>query len=125
MAETSSYSRGAHPSQRRYPPELRERAVPMVQQAIAESGERFGVITKVARQLGIGTESLRSWVRQAEIDQGQRPGTSAQDKERVAAWNGRCGSYAGPMRSCGAPRLSSRPSSTAGVRDDPLHRPAP
>jgi transposase len=84
MAETNSYSRGAHPSQRRYPPELRERAVRMVQQAIQESGERFGVITKVARQLGIGTESLRSWVRQAEIDQGQRPGTSSQDKERIA-----------------------------------------
>jgi transposase len=75
----------AHPSQRRYPPELRERAVRMVQQNIQESGERFGVITKVARQLGIGTESLRSWVRQAEIDGGQRPGTSTQDKERIAA----------------------------------------
>jgi transposase len=85
MAETSSYSRGAHPSQRRYPPELRERAVRMVQQAIEESGERFGVITRVARQLGIGTESLRSWVRQAEVDGSQRPGTSTQDKERIAA----------------------------------------
>jgi transposase len=84
MAETSSYSRGAHPSQRRYPPELRERAVRMVQQAIEESGERFGVITKVARQLGIGTESLRSWVRQAEIDDGQRLGVTTQDKERIA-----------------------------------------
>jgi transposase-like protein len=60
MAETSSYSTGLHPSQRRYPPELPERAVRMVQQAIEESGERFGVITRVARQLGIGTESLRS-----------------------------------------------------------------
>ena len=85
MAETSSYSRGAHPSQRRYPPELRERAVRMVQQAIQESGERFGVITRVARQLGIGTESLRSWVRQAEVDGGLRPGISSQDKDRIAA----------------------------------------
>jgi transposase len=85
MAETSSYSRGSHPSQRRYPPELRERAVRMVQQAIEESGERFGVITRVARQLGLGTESLRSWVRQAEVDQGQRPATSTQDKARIVA----------------------------------------
>ena len=84
MAETGNYSRGAHPSQRRYPPELRERAVRMVQQAIEESGERFGVITRVARQLGIGTESLRSWVGQAEVDGGHRPGTSTQDKERIA-----------------------------------------
>jgi transposase len=85
MAETDSYSRGPHPAQRCYPPELRERAVRMVQQAIEESGERFGVITRVARQLGIGTESLRSWVRQAEIDGGQRPGVNTQDKERIAA----------------------------------------
>jgi transposase len=56
-----------------------------VQQAIEESGERFGVITRVARQLGIGTESLRSWVRQADVDGGLRPGTSNQDRERIDA----------------------------------------
>lgn len=56
-----------------------------MQQAIEESGERFGVITRVARQLGIGTESLRSWVRQADVDGGLRPGTSNQDRERIDA----------------------------------------
>jgi hypothetical protein len=40
--------------QRRYPPEMRERAVRMVREAIAESGERVGAVTRVARQLGIG-----------------------------------------------------------------------
>ena len=122
MAETSSYSRGAHPSQRRYPPELRERAVRMVQQAIQESGERFGVITRVARQLGIGTESLRSWVRQAEVDGGHRPGISSQDKERIAALEREVRELRRAMRSCGRRRLSLRPSSTAVVRGDPLHR---
>jgi transposase len=78
-------NRGAHPSQRRYPPELRERAVRMVLETIEQTGERFGVITRIAKQLGIGTESLRSWVRQAEIDGGQRPGTSTTDRERIAA----------------------------------------
>ena len=58
MADT----RGTHPSQRRYPPELGERAVRMVLETIEPTGQRFGVITGVARQLGIGTESLRSWV---------------------------------------------------------------
>jgi transposase-like protein len=48
--------------QRRYPPEMRERAVRMVREAIAESGERVGVVTRMARQLGIGPESLRNWV---------------------------------------------------------------
>ncbi|HYY78133.1 MAG TPA: transposase [Actinomycetes bacterium] len=85
MADTGSYSRGSHPSQRRYPPQLRERAVRMVQQAIEESGERFGVVTRVAQQLGIGSESLRTWVRQAEIDRGQRPGVTTAEQQRIAA----------------------------------------
>jgi len=72
-------------SQKRYPPELRERAVKMAQQAIADQGgQRFGVVARVARQLGVGTESLRSWLKQAEIDAGNRPGTSSADAQRIA-----------------------------------------
>ncbi len=74
-----------HPAQKRYPPELRERAVRMVAEAIDhQGGERFGVITRVARQLGVGTESLRNWVNQAEIDGGARAGTTTEDKARIA-----------------------------------------
>ncbi len=72
-----------HPSQRRYPPELRERAVRMVREAVAEGGESFGVVTRVARQLGIGAESLRNWVKQAEIDGGQRPGVTSEERRRI------------------------------------------
>ena len=76
---------GSHPSQKRYPPELRDRAVRMAQELIAEQGgERFGVVTRVARQLGIGTESLRNWLRQADIDGGVRPGTSSADTQHIA-----------------------------------------
>ena len=76
---------GQHPSQRRYPPELRERAVRMAQELIDEQGgQRFGVVTRVARELGIGTESLRGWLKQADIDGGRRQGTSTADKERIA-----------------------------------------
>jgi transposase len=71
-------SSSKHPSQHRYPPELRERAVRMVKETTAESGERFGVVTRVARQLGIGTESLRNWVKQGEVDGGQRPGVTSE-----------------------------------------------
>src|SRR5436190_1980523 len=70
--------------QRRYPAEMRERAVRMVHEAIAESGERVGAVTRVARQLGIGPESLRNWVKQAEIDSGKRPGITTAEQQRIA-----------------------------------------
>jgi transposase len=76
-------NKGSSPFQRRYPPELRERAVRLVAETIAEAGERHGAVTKVARQLGIGTESLRTWLRQAEIDTGERPGLSSEERERL------------------------------------------
>lgn len=76
---------GSHPSQKRYPPELRERAVRMALDAIAEQGgNRFGVVPRIAKQLGVGTESLRGWLQQAEIDTGKRPGTSSADAGRIA-----------------------------------------
>jgi transposase len=72
------------PSSKRYPPEMRERAVRMVQQSIEETGERWGVVSRVARQLGIGEQTLRNWVERADIDAGRRPGVTTEDKERIA-----------------------------------------
>jgi transposase len=72
------------PFQRRYPLEMRERAVRMVHEAISESGERVGAVTRVARQLGIGPESLRNWVKHAEIDSGKRPGVTSAEQKRIA-----------------------------------------
>ncbi len=75
----------SHPSQKRYPPELKDRAVRMARDAIAEQGGRsFGVVPRIARQLGIGAESLRGWLKQAEVDAGKRPGTSRADAARIA-----------------------------------------
>jgi transposase len=74
-----------HPTQRRYPPELRERAVRMARDAIAEQGgQSFGVVPRVAKQLGVGVESLRGWLKQADIDAGARPGTSSDDAAKIA-----------------------------------------
>ena len=68
----------------RHPPELRERAVRMVQETIKETGQRHGVVTRVSLQLGIGSETLRHWVKQAEVDSGQRPGTMTEERQRIA-----------------------------------------
>jgi transposase len=56
----------------------------MVLETIEQTGERHGVIARVADQLGIGREALRGWVRQAEIDAGQRPGMPTAERQRIA-----------------------------------------
>ena len=73
-----------HGTPRQYPRELRERAIRMVLDSYDSGQERFGTISRVANELGIVSESLRKWVRQAEIDRGQRPGTSTGDAQRIA-----------------------------------------
>lgn len=75
--------RTSHPSQRRYPRELKERAVRLVRETAAERGERHGAVTIVARQLGVGEESLRTWVRQAEVDAGERAGLTNEERARM------------------------------------------
>ena len=67
-----------------HPAELRERAVRMVQETMKETGERHGVVTRIAVQLGLGSETLRHWVKQAEINAGERPGITTKDQQRIA-----------------------------------------
>src|SRR5436309_290316 len=69
---------------RKYSSELRERAVRMVFELREQTGERTGVIGRVADQLGVHREALRTWVRQAEVDGGKRAGTSSSDIQRIA-----------------------------------------
>src|SRR5437879_10615859 len=71
------------PSQRRYSPELKERAVRMVRQLRAETGQDHGSIQRVAGQLGCGVESLRLWVKQAGIDAGEAPGVTTAEAARI------------------------------------------
>src|SRR5690242_10621430 len=67
-----------------YPDEVRERAVRMVFEIREQSGQQQGAIARVADKLGVNRETLRSWVKQAEIDGGRRPGTSTADGQRIA-----------------------------------------
>ena len=67
---------------RQYPPEFKERAVRLVDEALPDHATEFEAIKKVASRLGISTEALRRWRRQAEIHSGARPGaTSAEHAE--------------------------------------------
>jgi len=71
------------PTHRRYTPQQKEQAVRLVRKIRAETGQSFGAVKRVAEQLGYGVESVRSWVRQADIDEGVEAGTTTADAERV------------------------------------------
>ena len=67
----------------RYPAEVRERAVRMVFEHQREYESQWAAIMSIAGKLGMTNETLRKWVRQAEIDGGARPGVSSAEAERV------------------------------------------
>jgi transposase len=71
------------PTARRYSPEEKAGAVRMVRTLRAELGTEHGTVQRVARQLGFGVESVRAWVRQADIDDGYIPGVSTADSRRI------------------------------------------
>ena len=70
---------------RKYPDELRERAIRLVRDADAEPGtSRKAACRRVGQQLGISAETLRGWVNRDEVDTGDRPGVPADVSARLA-----------------------------------------
>ena len=71
------------PTTRRYTPEEKARAVRLVRQLRRELGTNHGTIQRVADQIGCGVESLRTWVKQTDIDEGVEPGVTSVEARRV------------------------------------------
>lgn len=69
---------------RKYSVELKERATRMAVEARQDPETRAGALKRIADQLGVHPEALRTWVKQAEVDGGVRPGTTTNDAERIA-----------------------------------------
>ena len=71
---------------RRYSPEEKQAAVRMVRSLQAETGMTHGAVRRVAEQLGYGVESVRSWVKQADVDEGRgRNGALTTDEKTELA----------------------------------------
>ena len=71
------------PTTRRYTKEQKDQAVRLVRAIRRETGHDDGAVPRVAKQLGFGVESVRSWVKQADIDDGAKPGVSTGEQERI------------------------------------------
>ena len=71
------------PTHRRYSKEEKARAVRAVRQLRKELGTTHGTIQRVADQIGCGVESLRTWVRQADIDDGVEGGVTTAEAKRI------------------------------------------
>lgn len=73
------------PALRKYPQELRERAMRLVQEARKEAPELSvnQAVIRIGQRVGVNPDTLRGWVKQAQIDAGERPGTTTDDGQRI------------------------------------------
>jgi transposase len=68
---------------RRYPPEVRERAVALVLEHQGEHRSQWAAMEAIASKFGMAAETLRNWVRQAERDRGLKPGPTNEELVRI------------------------------------------
>jgi transposase len=72
-----------HPSQKRYSPEVRDRAVRMFGDHRHEYQSEWAAMTGIATKLGMTPETLRAWVRKVQVDGGERPGLTTDERQRL------------------------------------------
>src|SRR5438309_6421161 len=92
----------------RFSPEVRDRAVRMVLEHANEHESQWAAICSIAEKIGCSAETLRNWVRQAERDQGSRPGLTSEQRQR--------------LKQLEREVFELRRSSTAKRSDGPVHR---
>lgn len=73
------------PSRKPFAPEVRERAVRLVREQQGEYPTQWAAIQAIASKIGCSAEALRTWVRRAETDAGERPGLTTDERERLKA----------------------------------------
>ncbi len=73
------------PTTRRYTEQEKTQAVRLVRQLRGELGTEHGTVQRVAEQLGYGVETVRKWVKRADVDEGVKPGRSSEDAARMKA----------------------------------------
>lgn len=70
---------------KRYPPEIRERAVRLVLEHQETYRSEWAALTSIADKIGCTAETLRKWVRRTEVDQGKRAGLTSAERDRLRA----------------------------------------
>ena len=111
---------------KRYPPEVRERAVRLVLEHQENYNSQWAALTSIADKIGCTAETLRKWVRHAEVDQGSRPGVNSSERERIRELereNRELKRANEILRKASA--FSPKRSSTANRRAGAIHRPTP
>jgi transposase len=68
---------------RQFPPEFRQRALRMIDEAMPEHGTEYAAIRHVGSKLGVGPETLRRWRRRSQVDGGQRPGVTSEEAAEI------------------------------------------
>ena len=73
------------PAPRKYPPEVRERAMRLVVEAREQDKDLSlnAAVLRIGPRVGVNPDTLRGWSKQADIDTGRRPGTTTADGVRI------------------------------------------